>query len=90
MLAPATALASAADPRTEENSNEAYFSFASGGGSSQLTAEMMNKNAPNIVSKDDREGWQLDNSQGTTEAVTINCDISPDLRTMFQTVPCMR
>lgn len=77
LLAPATALASAADPRTEENSNEAYFSFASGGGSSQLTAEMMNKNAPNIVSKDDREGWQLDNSQGTTEAVTINCDISP-------------
>ncbi len=59
----------------QEDSDTAYFNFAAGNDSFKMTAEMMNKNAPDVVTKDGREGWELDNSQETTEAATINCDI---------------
>lgn len=67
----------AVDVTGTEDENTAYYNFVSGGGSSQIIAEMMNKYDPNLVTKEGREGWQLDNSQGTTEAATINCDIDP-------------
>lgn len=75
VLAPSSIGAYAADTDRAESADTAYYNFAAGGDSSRITAEMMNKYDPNIVTKDGREGWQLDNSQGTTEAATISCNI---------------
>ena len=77
VCAPAATSVFAADTTGTENGNKAYYNFVSGGESSQIIAEMMNKYDPNVVTKEGREGWQLDNSQGTTEAATINCNIDP-------------
>lgn len=61
-----------AQPQTEA---VAQYTFAASPERAHLAAEMADNSEPAIVERDGRQGWQLSNTQGTTESATIVCNL---------------